>query len=72
MILEIERVAAVGLQQRYARLAGFLLVGVIVIAVGAGFIISQVAGCGTFAETAARVAASERLNRPGFSGDSIS
>lgn len=50
-------------QRTYARLAGILFLGAIVIAFGAGTIISHIAGDGTFQETAARIAASERLYR---------
>ena len=50
-------------QRTYARLAGFLLLAVIVIALGSGVVLSRVAGSGTFAETAKRIAASEHLYR---------
>jgi hypothetical protein len=50
-------------QRTYARLAGCLFLGVIIIAFGSGFIESQVAGSGTFSETAQRIAASERIYR---------
>jgi hypothetical protein len=50
-------------QRTYARLAGVLLLGAIVIAIGSGTILSHIAGDGTFAQTAARIAASERLYR---------
>lgn len=53
-------------QRHYARLAGLLFVGVIVIALGAGLVLSHIAGSGTFAETAKRIAASERLYRLGL------
>lgn len=54
-------------QRTYARLAGFLFLGVILVAFGGGFILSHVAGSGSFAETAKRIAASERLYRVGLS-----
>jgi hypothetical protein len=50
-------------QRTYARLAGVLLLGAIVIAIGSGAILSRIAGEGTFAQTAARIGASERLYR---------
>ena len=50
-------------QRTYARLAGILMLGAIVIAIGGGAILSNIAGNGNFAETAARIAASERLYR---------
>jgi hypothetical protein len=50
-------------QRTYARLAGILMLGAIVIAIGGGAILSNIAGNGSFAETAARIAASERLYR---------
>ncbi len=50
-------------QRTYARLAGVLLLGAIFVALGSGSVVSHIAGNGTFAETAARIAASERLYR---------
>ncbi|QNI32138.1 DUF4386 domain-containing protein [Alloacidobacterium dinghuense] len=44
-----------------------MFLGVIIVAFGSGFILSHVAGSGTFAETAKRIAASERLYRVGLS-----
>jgi Domain of unknown function (DUF4386) len=67
MRLEIENAEADKTQRTYARLAGFLFLGVIIIALGGGFILSRVAGSGTFAETAKRIAASERLYRVALS-----
>jgi hypothetical protein len=67
MQLEIENVEARKTQQRYARLAGSLFLGVIIIALGGSFVLSRVAGSGTFAETAARIAASERWYRVALS-----
>lgn len=63
MRLEIENAEAHKTQRTYARLAGFLFPGVIIAALGSGFILSHVAGSGTFAESARRIAASERLYR---------
>jgi hypothetical protein len=54
-------------QRTYARLAGILLLAAIIIAIGGGAILSNIAGSGTFAETAARIAASERLYRVALS-----
>jgi Domain of unknown function (DUF4386) len=53
-------------QRSYARLAGFLYLAVIIVALGSGLILSHVAGAGSFAETAARIAGSERLYRGGL------
>jgi hypothetical protein len=50
-------------QRTYARLAGILFLGAILLAIGGGVVLSRIAGGGGFAETAARVAASERLYR---------
>jgi hypothetical protein len=54
-------------QRTYARLAGILMLGAIVIALGGGAILSNIAGNGNFAETGTRVAASERLYRMALS-----
>jgi hypothetical protein len=54
-------------QRTYARLAGILFVGAIIVAIGGGAILSNIAGNGTFLETAARIAASERLYRVALS-----
>ena len=54
-------------QRRYARLAGLLLLGAIIVALGGGAILSNISGNGTFAETASRIAASERLYRVALS-----
>ena len=54
-------------QRAYARLAGILFVGAIIVAIGGGAIPSNIAGNGTFAETAARIAASEQLYRVALS-----
>jgi hypothetical protein len=67
MRVEIENAEADKTQRTYARLAGFLFLGVIIIALGGGIILSHVAGSGTFAEIAKRIAASERLYRVGLS-----
>src|SRR5215813_3730221 len=67
MRLGIENAEANKTQRTYARLAGFLFLGVIITALGSGFILSSIAGSGTFAETAGRIAASERLYRVALS-----
>ena len=54
-------------QRAYARLAGFLLLAVIVLALSADIIVSSVAPDGTFAETTRRIAASQHLYRAGLS-----
>jgi len=64
---ETDRVDAGRTQRTYARLAGFLFLGVILFALCGGLILSHVAGNGTDAETAERIAASEHLYRVGLS-----
>lgn len=56
-------------QRGYARLAGFLFLGLIIVDFASGFILSRVAGSGTLAERAARIVASEHLYRGGLSRD---
>ncbi len=68
---EIENAEADNTQRRYARLAGFLFLGEIIFALGSGFVLSHIAGSGTFAETAKRIAASERLYRAALSTELI-
>jgi hypothetical protein len=64
---EVENAEAGNTQRRYARLAGFLFLGEIILALGSGFVLSHIAGSGTFAEAAKRIAASERLYRAALS-----
>jgi Domain of unknown function (DUF4386) len=64
---EIEDAQADDTQRRYARLAGFLFLVEIILALGSGFLLSHIAGSGTFAETAGRIAASEHLYRAALS-----
>lgn len=64
---EVEKAEASRAQRTYARLAGFLFLAVIALALAGGSILSHVAGSGTFAERAARIVASERLYRTGLS-----
>ena len=54
-------------QRRYARVAGFLFVVEIILALGSGFILDRIAISGTFAETAKRITASEHLCRAALS-----
>ena len=54
-------------QRFYARLAGSLLLWLIINGLGSAFILSHITGSGTFAETAMRIAASERLYRVALS-----
>lgn len=54
-------------QRIYARAAGILFLWLIISAIGGTFILSSIAGDGTFAETAKRIAASEHLYRVGLS-----
>jgi hypothetical protein len=65
--LETDKPESSRAQRTYARLAGFLFLAVIALALAGGSILSHVAGSGTFAERAARIAASERLYRVGLS-----
>jgi hypothetical protein len=55
-------------QRTYARLAGGLFLGAILVALAGGSVLSRIAGNGNFVETAARIAASERLYRVALSG----
>jgi len=54
-------------QRRYARLAGVLFLVEVILALGSGIILSNIAGSGTFAETGKRIAASEHLYRAALS-----
>ncbi len=58
-------------QNFYARLSGFLLLWLIATGLCGVLITSNIAGSGTFAEKAKRVAASERLYRIALSSDLI-
>lgn len=53
-------------QMRYARLAGFLFLWLIITGLGGLFLTSYVVGSGSFVETAKRVAASQHLYRVGL------
>jgi hypothetical protein len=64
---EIENADKDNPQPTYARLAGFLFLAEIILALGSGFVLSHIAGSGTFAETTTRIAASERSYRAALS-----
>jgi heme/copper-type cytochrome/quinol oxidase subunit 3 len=64
---EIENAEADNTQRRYARFAGFLFLGEIILAFGSGFVLSHIAGSGTFAETTKKIAALERSYRAALS-----
>jgi Domain of unknown function (DUF4386) len=58
-------------QRIYARVAGFLFLWLIISGLAGALTISHIVGSGTFAETAKRVAASERLYRVALSSELI-
>ena len=58
-------------QIRYARLAGFLFLWLIITGLAGEITISHIVGSGTFAEIAKRVVASERLYRVALSSELI-
>src|SRR5229473_182686 len=58
-------------QIRYARLAGFLFLWLIITGLAGELTISHIVGSGTFAETAKRVVASEHLYRAALSSELI-
>lgn len=64
---EIESAEADNTQRKYARLAGFLFLGEVIVALGSGFVLSHIAGSGTFAETTKRIAAWEHSYRAALS-----
>jgi Domain of unknown function (DUF4386) len=64
---EIEDAEADNTQRRYARIAGFLFILEIILALGSGFILSHIAGSGPFTETAGRITASKHLYRAALS-----
>ena len=65
--MEIDHAAAERTQRIYARVAGALLLWLIITGLGGGVITSQIAGSGTFEEIARRIAASERFYRVALS-----
>lgn len=58
-------------QRIYARVAGFLFLWLIITGLAGALTISHIVGSGTFAETAKRVVASERLYRVALSSELI-
>ena len=60
---QMEHAPAERTQRIYARLAGFLFLWSIIIGLGGALLLSRIEGNGTFAETAKRIAESERLYR---------
>jgi uncharacterized protein DUF4386 len=58
-------------QRIYARVAGFLFLWLIITGLAGDLTISHIVGSGTFAETAQRVVASERLYRVALSSELI-
>jgi hypothetical protein len=58
-------------QRIYARIAGFLFIWLIITGLAGALTMSHIAGSGTFAETAKRVAASEHLYRVALSSELI-
>src|SRR6266851_291535 len=58
-------------QIKYARLAGFLFLWLIITGLAGELTISRIVGSGTFAETAKRVVASEHLYRVALSSELI-
>ena len=58
-------------QRMYARLAGFLFLWLIITGLAGALTISHIVGSGTFAETAKRVVASERLYRVALASELI-
>src|SRR5262249_60152842 len=64
---QMEHAPAERTQRIYARLAGFLFLWSIIIGLGGALLLSRIEGNGTFAETAKRIAESERLYRVGLS-----
>src|SRR5450759_5504132 len=58
-------------QRIYARVAGFLFLWLIVTGLAGALTISHIVGSGTFAETAKRVVASERLYRVALASELI-
>src|SRR5229473_6744451 len=58
-------------QIRYARLAGFMFLWLIITGLAGALTISHIVGSGTFAETATRVVASEHLYRLALSSELV-
>lgn len=64
---EVENAAADKTHRTYARLAGFLYLWEIILVLASGFVLSHIAGSGSFVETTKRIAASEHLYRAALS-----
>src|SRR5713226_144371 len=58
-------------QMRYARLAGFMFLWLIITGLAGALTVSHIVGSGTFAETATRVVSSEHLYRLALSSELI-
>jgi Domain of unknown function (DUF4386) len=58
-------------QRIYARIAGFLYLWLIITGLAGALTVSHIVGSGTFAETAKKVVASERLHRVALSSELI-
>ncbi len=69
--IEIEESSTERTQRIYARVAGFLFLWLIITGLAGALTISHIVGSGTFAETAKRVVASERLYRVALSSELI-
>src|ERR1700730_18812055 len=69
--IEMEDISTERTQRIYARVAGFLYLWLIITGLAGTLTISHIAGSGTFAETAKRVVASERLYRVALSSELI-
>ncbi len=55
---EVENAEADNTRRTYARLAGYLFLGEIILALGSGSVLFHIAGSGSFAERTKRIAAS--------------
>jgi len=64
---EVENEESDNTQRTYARLAGFLFLWEIILVLASGFVLSHIAGSGSYAETTKRIAASEHLYRAALS-----
>lgn len=67
MPAETKQTDAMAVQQKYARLAGFLFLFVLALAFAAGSLASRIEGAGAFEETASRIVASQHLYRAALS-----
>lgn len=69
--IAIEHTSAEKTQRVYARVAGFLFLWLIITGLAGALTISHIAGTGTFAETAKRVAGSEHLYRMALASELV-